>query len=515
MSRVGGGALSLALVLLAVATHGLESVPDPDLSGLEAGVRERLRSAREALVSATEGEAADPAGRGRLYGHTGKVFHAHHIFEVAEACYSNAAELDSEEPLWPYLLGYLYQDTARHPRAREQFQHVLELDSEHPLARLRLAQVLLELDEIEAAKTLLDALDGHPELGAPTAAALGKIADARGELAEAVDYYEEALRLQPRAGQLHFPLAVAYRRLGELDKAREHAAAGTTAKLVVADPILEDLGSLSVSSEMFLTAGAQALKAERFDLAEKSFRAAIAVNPDNKRAHLNLGVVLAGRGELDAAEDSVREALRVSPDYYFAYLNLADIYERRGRIEDARRYYRRALEGDSANLKANFRLANLLMRGGDYDGAAGHYRKAVAVAPSFVQARYLEALALVASGRLVEARKALEEAVAIHPGQPELTSSLARLLATSETVTEDDAYRALALARTLDAHSVEGLETLAMALAAVGRFEEAIVAQQALIEAVHDQDDPGLLRHLEHNLERYRGGRPSDRPWAQ
>ena len=37
-------------------------------------------------------------------------------------------------------------------------------------------------------------------------------------------------------------------------------------------------------------------------------------------------------------------------------------------------------------------------------------------------------------------------------------------------------------------------------------MSKAVAAQQALIEAVGDQDDPGLLRHLEHNLERYRGG---------
>ncbi len=505
----------VALSLQALVARAEVPLPDPELEGLEAGVEERLTIAREALLSAVENPDtdADPVERGRLYGHSGKVFHAHHVFAVAEACYQNATELDPKEPLWPYLRGCIYADTARLPKAKQEYRQVLELDPHHALAILRLARVHLELGELEEAEKLLADLDSEGDLGAPVHAALGKIATSREAHAEAARHYQAALAAQPRASQLHYPLALAYRRLGEIEKARQHAAQGGPVKLVVADRILGEMESLSVSSQMFLTAGAQAVKAERFDRAEKAFRGAVAVNPENKRAHLNLAVVLARRGELDAAEQSAREALRLDPEYSFAYFNLGTIFESRDQLTEAMAFYRQALAKDPANLKANFRLANALMRTGDYGRAAEHYRAAIKVAPSLVRARYLESLALIALGRYPAAREVLEEAVKIHPQNKELSGSLARLLATADPPVASDAARALTLARTLERDNPENVETMAMALAAAGRFEEAVAAQQALVDAARGRTDPGLVRHLEHNLECYRRGQPSDQPW--
>ncbi len=504
--------LPLVLMLI-ISTPGVAEVPLPnlELTGLETGVEERLSAAREALVSALEG--AEGGARGRLYGHTGQVFHAHHVFPIAEACYQNAAEIEPEEPLWPYLLGYIYEDTARFPEAKAKFERVLELDSAHPLATLRLARVLIGLGDIEPAGLLLQKVIDEPELAAPVHAALGKIATTQEDHAAAVQHFVAALDAQPQASQLQYPLALAYRHLGQIDKAREHTALAGQAKLVVPDEILAEVSSLSVSSQIFLTTGAQALKSKRFDLAEKAFRGAIAANPDSKRAHLNLAAVLLHEGQLDAAEASAREALRLDPEFGLALLNLGTIYDTRDQLTEATDFYRKALEQIPANVKLNFRLASVLMRTRDYEPAAKHFRKTVEISPSFVRARYLESLAWIALQRYDEARSVLEEAVKIHPEDPELSGSLARLLATSKACTRADADRALALAAKLDRNNPENVETLAMALAAGGRFDAAISAQQALLEVAQDQADPGFVQHLEYSLERYRQGLPNDRPW--
>ncbi|MCP3957266.1 MAG: tetratricopeptide repeat protein [bacterium] len=515
MRSVGARGVGILLwaagsVLLPVAVCGLVSLPEPELKGLEEGVRERLDTARAALLAAVESPDTEAVERGRLYGHTGKVFHAHHVFPVAEACYANAAELDPEELLWPYLLGYIFEDTSRLAEAKKQFQKVLKLDPDHALATLRLARIQVETGEAEKAAPLLEKLGGEQTLAAPVRAALGKIATVRGEHAEAARHYEAALAAQPAASQLHYPLALAYRRLGEVEKAKEHASEAGTAKLSLPDPILEEVGSMSVSSQMFLTAGAQALKAERFDLAEKAFRGAIAVNPENKRAHLNLAVVMAQRQDFSGAEASAREALRLDPEYGFAYFNLGTVYEARGQTPEAMGFYRQALEKNPRNLKAHFRLAGALMQQSEYEAAAGHYRAVIEIAPSFVRARYLESLALIALRRYGVAREVLEEALRIHPEHVEMSRSLARLLATADP---PDGARALAIARTLERDRLDDVETLAMALAATGRFDEAASAQQALLESARGSADPGTVQHLEYNLERYRRRQPSDRPW--
>ncbi|MEM7353702.1 MAG: tetratricopeptide repeat protein [Acidobacteriota bacterium] len=508
--------LSLLVVLPSAAVAEVP-IPQPQLEKLEAGVRQRLSAAYEALVSAVAapevGPAAESAERGKLYGHTGKIFQAHHVFPVAEACYQNAAALDSEELLWPYLLGFIYEDTARLPAAAAQYRRVLELEPAHPLAQLRLGRIRLEQGEVEEAEALLLAVAEVTELAGPLRAALGKIATAREAHEAAAQHYEAALAAQPQASQLHYPLALAYRRLGQVDKAREHAAQGGTAKVVVPDSILAEVGSLSVSSQMFLTSGAQALKAKRFDLAEKAFRGAIAANPDNKRGHLNLSVVLARRGDYSAAEASAREALRLDPAYGFAYFSLGTIHEAREQLGEAMAFYEKTLERLPRHREANLRLANAAMRTGDYERAAERYRTVVEVSPSFVRARFLESMALIALVRYPAARQVLEEAVKIQPGNPELSRTLARLLATVDPPDPAAAARAFELARALGQESAEDIETLAMALAAVGRFADAAAAQQAVLDAARGQAAPDIVRHLEYNLERYRQEQPSDRPW--
>ncbi len=501
--------------VLAGAEHPL---PDPDLSRLEPAVRAKLGDARQALLDSIDDPDIDAQKRSRLYGHTGKLFHAHDAYAVAEVCYRNAAALDAGELRWPYTLGFLYQDTGRFEEAKEQYRRVLELEPAHAFAQLRLAQVHLDLGEWDDAALFYERVErvlDQPDLGAAAHAGLGRIALARGDQAAAVEHYEAALELQPEARRLHVPLGQAYRGLGNMELARKHLEQASNVKLRVFDPILDDVGSLSVSSAMFLTAGAQALKAERFDKAERAFRGAIAVHPENHRAHLNLAVVLTQRGALEEAEVSAREALRLRPDYYFAYFNLGTIYEARGQLGEASGYYRRALEGNPDEVKFNYRLGGLLMRTEEYAAAAERLRVVVELAPAFVQARYLEALAHIALGSAATARDLLEGALEINPEQLTLMSPLARLLATSKPIATGDARRALVLARALieRQNSLDDGETLAMALAAAERFEEAALIQLQVIEAARHQDLEELLQHLEYNLERYRSNRPSDRPW--
>ncbi|MDH3744399.1 MAG: tetratricopeptide repeat protein [Acidobacteriota bacterium] len=519
MNEGGGWARKTlgTLLVLGAFSAGAEELlplPDPDLSRLEPGVREKLHNAREALLVTIGDADQDSQKQGRLYGHTGKVFHAHNAYAVAEVCYRNAAVLEPDEIRWPYTLGFLYQDTGRFEEAKSRYREVLQIDPGHLFAMLRLAQTHLELGELGEASELYEQVVEQPDLAAVAHAGLARISVAQGDYEKAVVHYEKALELRPDASRLYVPLGQVYRRLGKMEQARENLERAGDAKLRVFDPILDDVGSLAVSSAMFLTAGAQALKAERFDKAVQAFRGAIAVNPENRRAHLNLGVVLAELGELDEAEASVREALRLSPDYYFAYFNLGTIYEKRGLLAEAVGFYEKALEGNPDEIKINYRLAGLLMRTNEYAAAAERYRAVVEQAPALVQARHLEALAYIALGDTATARRLLEESLEIVPQEAKLMSPLARILATTASEPEDT-ERALVLAKQLieTRNSLNDGETLAMALAANNRFEEAVLLQEKVIEVAREQGAEQILAHLEHNLQRYRAGHRSDRPW--
>ncbi len=491
------------------------ALPDPDLSALEARVQETLATTRETLESTLARDGIENPERGRAYGHTGKIFHAHHVFAVAEACYINAAALDGNAE-WSYLLGYLYQDTGRFKEAIDWYQDVLELEPAHQLATLRLAQVLQASDRPDAAEPLFEQVVDTKGLAAAAHAGLASITAARGEHEDAARHLERALELQPEADQLNHPLALAYRRLGDMDAARTQIGKAGRSKVRVADPILGAVGNMTVSSEMLLTTAAQALKAGRLDLAESVYREAIEVNPENERAYLNLSVLLTKQGRLDEAETFATEALRLSPDYFFAYFNLATINERRGNVDEALAFYHKALERNPSDVKTNFRYAGLLMRVGEYEQALGGFEQLALLAPSLVNARYLHALALAALGRNIEAISVLDDALAITPDDADLQLAVARLLATTPGIEAEAQRRALELALSLhkESRSLETAETLAMCLAATGNFEQAATLQQRVVEATSELSDAGMTDRLQHHLERYRQGRPADRPWS-
>jgi tetratricopeptide (TPR) repeat protein len=513
-------AVFLIVVLLVTvmgAAHMPEesATPDPDLSALEERVQETLARARETLESAIASSDIEPAERGRVYGNTGKMFQAHHVFAVAEACYINAIALDGGAE-WPYLLGYVYQDTGRFEEARDRYQEVLELEPEHELATLRLAQVLLASEQPEAAEPLFEQVVDAEGLAAAAHAGLANISTLKGEHEDAARHLEKALEIQPEADQLHHPLALTYRRLGDMEAARAEIGKAGRSKVRVGDPVLGAVGNMTVSSEMLLTSAAQALKAGRFDLAEIFYREAIEANPENQRAYVNLAGVLAEQGRLDEAETYANEALKLKPDYFYAFMNLASIHEQRSNIDEALDSYRKALKRRPRDIKANSRYAALLMHVGEYERALGPFELLAEYAPSLVQARYLHALALVALDRNIEAIGVLDEALAISPDDANLRLALARLLATTPNVEAEMRRRALEMVLSLHRESptLDTAETLAMCLAATGHFEQAAALQERVVEAASGFGDDDLTNRFQHHLEQYRQGQPADRPWS-
>ncbi len=135
-------------------------------------------------------------------------------------------------------------------------------------------------------------------------------------------------------------------------------------------------------------------------------------------------------------------------------------------------------------------------------------RQVVEADPGNIRARLGEAEALAASGRSLEARRRLEEGWQAIPESVELLHALARMLASADDPDTRDGERALELARlTLRAGpSPDRLETLAMALAEAGVFEEAVRLQQDLIRDLSWEGRLDELPRLEANLARYRAG---------
>jgi cytochrome c-type biogenesis protein CcmH/NrfG len=126
-------------------------------------------------------------------------------------------------------------------------------------------------------------------------------------------------------------------------------------------------------------------------------------------------------------------------------------------------------------------------------------------------------MALATLERWPEARAALEDSHRILPDHQDLTHALARLLASAPSAAVRDGQRALTLTEGLlqKTRSRDVGETLAMAHAEVGRFEEAAEIQRSVIDAARNAGDQDAIRRMTANLRLYERRQPCRTPWPK
>ena len=110
---------------------------------------------------------------------------------------------------------------------------------------------------------------------------------------------------------------------------------------------------------------------------------------------------------------------------------------------------------------------------------------------------------------------ALERSVEAFPQNLALQHLLARLLAASQQASVRDGERALEVARQLvtTRASLEHVETLAMALAELGRFDEAVARQRDVVRQLETAGEVTGLSTARMRLELYESGEPCRAPW--
>jgi tetratricopeptide (TPR) repeat protein len=497
-------------------------IPRPTLDTLEAAAREQVESIRrqvdEGVVSAPVSDRAEALGL------LGKVYHAYGLLEAARAAYLNAAALAPDTYAWAFYLGYLAESEGRFGEAEHHYRRALSLYPDSLATLVHLSDVVRQLQRPDEAKTLLQrALDGAPELAAAKAR-LGEIALAQGEHERAVELLEEALAAVPDANRLHYPLALAYRGLGDLERAKAHLDQRGAVGARPPEPLIDELESLKQGELVHVMRARMAYRFGRFQEAAALFAKALEANPSSVSAELGLGVALAQIGDRAGAIAHLRRALELEPDNPTARFNLASLL-----VEDDPEVALSELEALARQAPEDFDvrllLAQLLERRGNLAAALSHYQTIVAAMPGNEPARVGEANVLIALGDYPEALRRLDEANQLMPQSGLVARSLARFLAAVPDPTLRDGERALELAqRVFAARPNQGhAETLALALGELGQCQAAadllgqIVTALAEAEGQPGVDVAGLAAQraqLEARRQRYLAGPPCDAPIA-
>ena len=469
----------------------LTAIPFPDLSQLEPAVAHQLADVQEALRGQLGAEGASGADRAAAFGLLGQLYQAYGFDESAEVCYRNAEALVAGDFRWPYYLGTVYQAAGYLDEAADAYRRALPLYPGSVSARVHLAEVEIARNRAGYAQPLLEQVLAVAPDCAAAEAGLGQIALAAGRYQEAVERLERALAEVPGANRLEYPLAMAYRGLGDDEQARAHLARRGMVGVRPPDPLLDEVEGLKQGERVRLIRGQVAFRAGRYAEAAEAFRAALEAEPDSVRARVNLGAALAQTGDREGAVAQLRAALERDGDNFTAHLNLGSLLLEGGEVAEATKQLAAAVDLAPDDGGVHRLLADALRRGGRPAEAVPHYAAAARLAPQDESTRVEGAATLVDLGRYQEARRVLEAARAALPTSGLVAHALARLLAACPDATLRDGERALDLAQRVYAASSTPAhaETLAMAFAQVGRCGEAAKVQRQVVDDAAAQGD--------------------------
>lgn len=508
---------ALAMTQLAAVAQEealLVAVPYPDSNELDPRVRRIVAPALDYFERTRP--ILSGVQLGRAYGRLGMVFQAFRMQEAAGASYRNAIALDPQEAHWHYYLAIYLEETGNLDEALVSYRRVLSMDPGYPNTLMRIGRVSLESGKLqEAGEAFEQLLELHPELSAPGLDGLGTIALRERDLERAVDLLQRALVLQPQATQLHYRLAQAYRQLGETDKAREHLEQRGERVAWAPDPWVEDMKARARHPSYYVQQGIEAAQQGELDRAVATLGLALALDPENTDALARLAVLM-GMGERRReAQDLIDQALALDANHGLANSLQGAILAEAQRFEEAQGYYFRAVTAEPDNFDFRLQFANGLMRLNDFQAAAKQYSEALQRQPEDFNARYGHAVALAASGRCSEAVTTIERGVKANPRVALTLDARARLYATCPSASETERRLALDDALVLYDQRPDGgfAETVAMAMAANGRYEEAMDYQgQAIFEAIRSGDQASQA-DLRTNMRRFEAGLPAAAPW--
>jgi tetratricopeptide (TPR) repeat protein len=383
------GILAILLILLlllmmggAAALSGMTTQPVPrvDLSGMEPAVRQQIEAAYQSAERATTLPAPQAAA---TFGEAGKTLIRYALPQAALPCFENAAALAPSDFGWEYLAGVAARLRGDLERASGHFQRAMALPSPLPAGLVRLGEVAILRNDLEAANRAYTAALAVPDTAAAAHFGLGRVALLRGDARLAAGHFEATLAAQPEASIVHAQLAIAYRRLGQLDKAAAQAAAHGEGPVRFPDPLISELTAANDGNANRIATALRALQEGRRALVEaaEDFRQAAAADPRDVRAWLGLGQAQESLGDSVAAEASYRRAVEIEPGNPFARLKLGTLLAQRGARSDGIAELKMAARLRPDLKEARFNLANALAQEGRLAEAAAECDALLQLAP--------------------------------------------------------------------------------------------------------------------------------------
>ena len=495
----------------------LAPVSLPDLSQMAPSAQAQVRDRHAELMRAIE-QKATSAQLADAYGELGKILMAADLRDAAEPCFLHAQTAAPDEFRWPYYLAHLYRQNGDLTKAIPSFERTLQLKPDDVDALIWLGNLELEQGRAtEAEPKLVKALALEPR-SLSARFGIARAALAKQEYRRAAESLEAVLAQDPQAVGAHYPLAMAYRGLGDADKAEAHLRLRQDRQILPADPLMVELGNLLESPQTYESRGIRALNNKDWESAAALFRKGLELAPDHAALRHRLGTALYLMGDVRGAQEQFEQVVRASPDFSLAQYSLGILLQANGRQADAIVHFSSALKSKPDYTEARLRLANSLRHSGRAKESLAHYQQVLSESADNTEARFGYAMALVQLRRYDDARTRLAEGMKSYPDQTMFAHGLARLLAAAPDDRVRDGAQSIGLVRELlgkEQPAPDLGETMAMALAEMGRYDEAVQVQRDLIAGAERRGLHKVPRRLAENLALYERHQPCRVPWSE
>lgn len=251
--------------------------------------------------------------------------------------------------------------------------------------------------------------------------------------AQAVNYLEEAIVLDPKNSNLHLKLAGACERLGKIDKAASEynlalTKSGDNQEILMS---LENIWKQRVNqnpndAEAHANLGAVYQKKNDFASALAQYNKAEELNPSNVTTRLNMGTLYQAQKEYDTAIEAYDTILAVNPNYMLAYLYKAQCYKALGNKDAALQNYKLAMNLEPTNQNIKDEMNEMLETGMTPTEKLAYIHQQVQQSINDADLSYKYAFELHKAGRIAEAIPYYNQTIKIDPKNEDAYVNLAQ-----------------------------------------------------------------------------------------
>jgi tetratricopeptide (TPR) repeat protein len=409
---LGGVLLAGGAGLVCWFAWPVPSAPPPtlDLTHMDPAVARAVAEARDQVLKTPRSADA--------WGNLGMVLLGHQLLPEAADCFTQAERLADKEAQWPYLHAVAVQRTDPETAVAELRRALDRGGDEAGVARLRLAELLLEQGRFEEAESEFhEALKANPD-DARALLGLARVENQRDDPAASLPHLERAATDPHARKAATLLMAEVHQRLGDGTAAERdlRAANALPPDAPWPDPLVQE-ASGAATGQLVLSAHAnQLLMEDRVPEAVALLQKILHDYPESNRAWFLLGKGLMREDNLAGAETALREATRLAPAADEYQYDLGTVLFSRGQPAAAAECFRKATELKPDFARAYYNLGHCLKQLGDRDGAVTAFRNAVRSEPRLAAAHANLGELLAQEGRTDEALLHLRQAVEYEPG---------------------------------------------------------------------------------------------------